>query len=730
MPKSKKSEKSSFIKKIGSAKPPELNLAKETKRGIAVVIFVAFSVLCAITLFYPAGTLGVYLRNLLVWGFGVISYLVPVLFLLVAAALGKEDLKTEGSNHFYARSIIGVILLAGSTAGLIHMVYMTPDLTAFILAGEGKAGGYLGALFAGPAAALLGGVMGTIVLVALLIIAILITFNIPLHFLSLLRYFSKQNKLPDPKLDLKINAFNDAESQGFVKETVQTKPKAPESAPKPPKIDEIDLSKLGAFIVEDRKDWKLPPFDLLDDNKQKVDSGNIEANCQVIKKTLSDFGIRVEMGEVSIGPTVTQYTFKPADGVKLSQIASLEDNLALALAARSIRMELPIPGKALVGVEIPNVVNAVVRLRDCIEAQDFISSKSNLTLAVGRDVAGKNILADLAGMPHLLVAGATGTGKSVCINSLLLSLLYRNTPQDVKFILVDPKRVELNLYNGIPHLLTPPILDSDKAINALKWAVNEMDRRYRLFSESNKRNISEFNTATQNKLPYIVIIVDELADLMSIAKVDVEKAIVRLAQLARAVGIHLILATQRPSVDVITGLIKANITTRFAFKTGSQVDSRTIIDFAGAEGLLGKGDMLIKSSDYPAPKRVQAAFVDEKEVKRVVDFLRQQAGAVIYSEEVTEKPRPGGANSHSGTEEDDPMFEQAVEQVKLAGKASTSFLQRRLGLGYNRAARIIDIMEERGIVGPANGSKQREVYGVSPQEKAEYGIEDQPDDTM
>ena len=323
---------------------------------------------------------------------------------------------------------------------------------------------------------------------------------------------------------------------------------------------------MEAITIKDRKDWKLPPFDLPDSSETVVDSGNIEANVAIIKKTLEDFGIEVEMGEVNVGPTVTQYTLRPAAGIKLSQISALQDNLALALSAHSIRMELPIPGKALVGIEVPNKSTAIVRIRDVMQTPQFVDHKSKLALALGRDVAGNPQIADLAKMPHMLIAGATGTGKSVAINSLFISLLYRNTPQDVKFIVIDPKRVELNLYNGIPHLLTPVIIDHEKAVNALKWSVAEMDRRYRMLSEAGKRNLLEYNESHGLNMPYIIILVDELADLMAVAQADVEAAIVRLAQMARAVGIHLVVATQRPSVDIITGLIKANITSRVALR--------------------------------------------------------------------------------------------------------------------------------------------------------------------
>jgi S-DNA-T family DNA segregation ATPase FtsK/SpoIIIE len=475
-------------------------------------------------------------------------------------------------------------------------------------------------------------------------------------------------------------------------------------------------------VLEERKDWKLPPFDLLDDHMTEVDSGNIEANVVIIQKTLSDFGIEVEMGEVNVGPTVAQYTLRPATGVKLSQIAGLKNDLALALAAQTIRMELPIPGKSLVGVEVPNKTSRIVGLREVLQTTDFINHGSRLAFALGRDVAGKAQITDLAKMPHLLIAGATGKGKSVALNSLIISLLYRNTPQDVKFIMVDPKRVEMTVYNGIPHLLTPPITEPEKAVNALKWAVSEMDRRYRLLAEAKKRNIAEYNATSGLPLSYIVIIVDELADLMAVAQADIEATIVRLAQMARAIGIHLVLATQSPRTDIITGLIKANITSRVAFAVGSQIESRIILDMSGAESLLGNGDMLFVSSEFNKPLRIQGAYVNDKETHKVVDFFKLQTGAVIYNDEIVERPKhtlsiPG---FDSGAGDGDEMLDAAKEEVLKAGKASASFLQRRLKVGYARAARLLDLLEEQGIIGPGEGAKPREVYGAGQREPG-YG---------
>ncbi len=719
---------------------PKLNLSAETKRGISVIVFVVLALVAVLSIAGLAGALGQQAFKFLSLVFGVMTYLVPLLLLSVAISLYKQDLENESRAHgFYWRIYLGAILLAGSIGGLVHVFYLGNQTSAFDLASEGRGGGYLGALFAAPLYRYLGFWAGSLILIALIVIGVLITFDVPLRELFKGKQPEDQEEAPAKPQALKINAMG---KEGFVAEKVLDKnPKVNENNNNQESKDKaIQTSKvnnaakgqqlqLEAITLEDRKDWKLPNFDLLDDSQTEVDSGNIEVNVAIIKKTLSDFGIEVEMGEVNVGPTVTQYTLRPNVGVKLSQIAALQNDLALSLAAHSIRMELPIPGKALVGIEVPNKSTAIVRLREVMQTNDFVNHKSKLAIALGRDVAGHPMIADLAKMPHMLVAGATGTGKSVSINSLFISLLYRNTPQDVKFIVIDPKRVELNLYNGIPHLLTPVVTENEKAVNALKWAVAEMDRRYKLLSEAGKRNIIEYNEVSGLKMPYIVILVDELADLMAVAQADVEAAIVRLAQMARAVGIHLVLATQRPSVDIITGLIKANITSRVAFAVASQIDSRTILDTSGAEKLLGNGDMLYTSAEFNKPKRVQGAYIGEKEVKKVVDFFKAQVGAVIYNEEILEKPKRSlgipGMEGEGGSDDDDPLLEEATDEVKRAGKASASLLQRRLRVGYARAARLLDIMEARGIIGPGEGAKPREVYGVvPPDEKAEYGIEE------
>jgi len=456
----------------------------------------------------------------------------------------------------------------------------------------------------------------------------------------------------------------------------------------------------------------------LEKDKGQPTSGDIKANINIIKRTLENFGIEVEMAEVSVGPTVTQYTLRPAQGVKLSRITALQNDLSLALAAHPLRIEAPIPGRSLVGIEIPNRSVILVRLRSLLERPTFKEAPSSLTFVLGRDVAGNPMFADLAQMPHLLVAGATGTGKTIALNNIIVSLLYRNFPQTLKFIMIDPKRVELISYDNIPYLLTPVITQADKAIGALHWAVGEMERRFEILQGAAKRNIDAYNKGLaaeqkDQKLSYIVIIIDELADLMATRGRDVEAAIVRLAQMSRAVGIHLVVSTQRPSVEVITGLIKANITSRMAFQVASQIDSRTILDMAGAEKLLGNGDMLFLAGNSAKPRRLQGAYLSDKEIKKVADYFRK-ISSPEYNEELVISRSAAAEKSLglglTGLETDDELYQEAKKVIVKAGKASASLLQRRLRIGYARAARLLDLLEEKGVVGPVDGAKPREVF--------------------
>ncbi len=525
--------------------------------------------------------------------------------------------------------------------------------------------------------------------------------------------------------------------------------------------------------VKNDGEWKLPPMVLLNKEDGKdIYSGNVEDNIRIIKETFSNFGITLEDGGVKIGPTVTQYSFRPAVGVKLSKIVALGDDLALALAKHPIRIEAPIPGKSLIGIEVPNEKGILVNLRRILESDVFKENEGKLPLALGKDVEGELIVEDLGTMPHLLIAGATGTGKSVCINSIILSLLFRHSPEDLKMILVDPKRVELSLYNKIPHLLSDVITDNKRVINALNWAIREMEDRYKILESVGSRDLESYNIKLKNgekrtvvdpdtgenveeplkKMPFIVIIIDELADLMATHGREVEGAIIRLAQMARAVGIHLIISTQRPSVEIITGLIKANITTRIALQVATQVDSRTILDMRGAENLLGKGDMLFLSSESPKPKRIQIPFVSESEVKRVVKFIKDQAKhfqldekedeEVEFENVVKNEKNDDNLSSESNVmktaepafnkidfadskfDKKDDLYEEAEKFVRTLEKVSASLLQRRFRIGYNRAARIMEELEEAGIVSEQEGQKPRDVLIGNNTEKQQESSDD------
>ncbi len=458
-------------------------------------------------------------------------------------------------------------------------------------------------------------------------------------------------------------------------------------------------------------------LDILDKQSAKPQNEDIKTRSQQIKKTLQNFGIDVEMKDIKVGPVVTQFSVKPAEGIKLSRITALQDDLSLALSAYPLRIEAPIPGKPYVGLEVPNKQTSIVRLKPMMESEEYTNRKNNLQIALGQDVAGKTWFADISKMPHLLVAGQTGSGKSVCLNAIIVSLLYQNQPSDLRFVMVDPKRVELTLYNGIPHLLTPVITDVPRTLNAFKWTVSEMERRYTILSKFGKRDIASYNTIAKEKMPYLVFIIDELSDIMLTAGRDVEAYIVRLTQMARAVGIHLIIATQRPSVNVITGLIKANIPARIAFSVASNTDSRTILDKAGAEKLLGKGDMLFQDPSESEPRRIQGVYISDEEVKRISLTLKENLEVPIsYQDEIVNNDTGHEINASDKTfggigdvNGDDPLYQQAVEIVYQTKKASASYLQRRLRIGFTRAARLIDLMEENGVVGPAQGAKPREI---------------------
>ncbi len=694
-------------------------LKSETKNGIVVVVVFVVAILSIFSLFGGAGSMGKAVDTGLEYLFGWGKYLFPVLLLVFGYFLSRPQ-KYELRLSTY----VGFILLIVSVVAFLHLAAV-PFERATADIQQGRGGGYVGLLLYYPLQKLMGPWASGVVIVAIAIVSLLILFDIPLKRLSGgVSIFRKiAERFREFFYKLKVNMSQDTEtetteddeepSSSFdVKEVSQEATannldqEGDATAQKP---DYRSGQQQTLPVLKKKKSAKVDlPIDLLESSNKKPTSGDIEDGKKRIQKTLENFGIEVEMGETKVGPTVTQYTLKPAEGVKLSQITTLGNDLALALAAHPIRIEAPIPGKSLVGIEVPNQAVAVVKLKELLTSSEFKKRKSPLTVALGKDVAGATWLADLDPMPHLLVAGATGSGKSVCLNSILISLLYQNTPEQLKLILVDPKRVELSVYNDIPHLLTPVVNEIDKTINALRWVVSEMDRRYELLSKSGHRDIHTYNRDNGNTMPFLVLAIDELADLMSVAANEVEAAIIRLAQMARAVGIHLVLATQRPSVDIITGLIKANITTRIAFSVASTVDSRTILDSSGAEKLLGRGDLLYISPQVSKPKRLQGAYVTDQEITRVVGHLKNQANPE-YQEAVTAKVIDKTLERDFEDLADDELLGQAKELVIKAGKASASFLQRRLRIGYARAARLLDILEEQGIIGPGDGAKPREI---------------------
>jgi len=704
-------------KKEEAQKPIEPRLKPETRHGIAVVILFTLALVFILGLFDVAGELGKFFSTILKSLFGWGKFIFPIILIIIGyLLLFPEKFRLKTTNY------LGLFLLILCYSGTFHLFVPLEESTSII--SQGRGGGYAGLVLSYPFQKIMGFWASLIVLVALLIIALLVTFNTSLKqmaqksgemggFYGKMKMFFYNLK---SKKEERVESYPERE---FTKKEILAGTKTEEEIKKPVVYKEGDKEQLEIFPEMKKKKRKLNiPIDLLDTNNTRPTSGNIEANKITIQKTLQNFGIEVEMGEVNVGPTVTQYTLRPSEGIKLSQITTLQNDLSLALAAHPLRMEAPIPGKSLVGIEVPNKSIALVSLREILDSENFKKASSPLTFALGKDVSGKPQVTNLDPMPHLLIAGATGSGKSVCINNVILSLIYANSPDDLKFILVDPKRVELTAYNDIPYLLTPVITEVDKTINALRWVVKEMDHRFHILSKTGKKNIQVYHREISDGMPYIVVIIDELADLMAVAALEVESAIIRLAQMARAVGIHLVVATQRPSVDVITGLIKANITARIAFNVASQVDSRTIIDTSGAEKLLGRGDMLFISPEISKPKRLQGSFVSDKEIERVVNFIKEKAKPE-YTEEIVEKPQPSTLGSMEDLG-DDELLAQAKEVILRAGKASASLLQRRLRIGYARAARILDLLEEEGFIGPGEGAKPREVLVGRPKTEEDF----------
>jgi S-DNA-T family DNA segregation ATPase FtsK/SpoIIIE len=779
----KKDKKERKEKKYGNNAEKRLfgEIKTETMQAVLAIICFVVALLAILAALGQGGAAGYWAYGMLDMLLGIGYYLVPLLFVM----LGISFLQSL-EKRFELSKIIGSLLFFISALGLVGLL-------------PGERGGKLGHVIAAPLLRFFEVYASTALLIAGVAISILILFeaHFTLEQLKFWKFFAKDKKnLADSakdsansikKLDEAVEnatlamTMSNSIAEKNDKEKKNTEIKAVKESKKDINEENIDDQNDRAYVwgAASMKPFTPPPLSLLETDRGRPETGDIKANANIIKRTLQNFGINVEMDEISIGPSVTRYALKPAEGVKLSRIVSLNNDLALALAAHPIRIEAPIPGKSLVGIEIPNSTKTTVGLATLLAAPEFQQSDKPLIVSLGKGVTGKSYFTNLGKAPHMLIAGATGSGKSVTIHAIITSLLFRNSPENLKFIMIDPKRVELTLYNSIPHLLTPVITDPKRAILALKWAGKEMSRRYDVLEKSKVRDIDSYHKTVAafmakaaekagknggkgkekdagiksddipESMPYIAIVLDELADIMQMYPRELESAIVRLAQMSRAVGIHLIISTQRPSVNVITGLIKANIPTRVALQVSSQIDSRTILDMPGAEKLLGSGDMLYLGGEMSKPVRLQSAFISETEVKKVVRYLANEYKDEIMGEiNITTGGASGSGTSGGGHSagsasegdgepardaifsadvessgigdslggdadfEDDEMYEGAREAVVSAGKASTSYIQRKLGIGYSRAAKLMDMLEERGVIGPANGSKPREVFGA------------------
>lgn len=731
-------KKRKSTKKSTPAKPQH-SLPAGFWSQVGAVMLILLSLLLVVSWFGVGGPVLQWIDMATVKTIGYTAYALPILLIYLAV----ETFRAEENQ-------LPVVV---KFAAVLEIVWFSGLFGLMKTASHPNSGGFVGDILNTATLKMVDSAIAVIIYLVLAFITVLfITQTSPFTVFSKLWEMIKSNTKEDDNnrsIMKKASIAQPAEEEkktdlGEIKlnagvpiiDTAKEKKSLLKKVEKPEKVNEEQ-----ALVATRDPNWEAPSLELLEKNESGADAGDTRQNAQIIHDTLSEFNIEAAMGDINVGPKVTQYTLRPPSGVKLTRITALETNIALNLAAQSLRIEAPIPGQKAVGIEVPNRKAAEVRLRSTLSSKQWAAARDPLSFGIGKDISGQVVVGELGKMPHLLIAGQTGSGKSVMINTLLCSLLYRNSPSDMKLILVDPKQVEMAPYADIPHLLTPVINEPEKTISALKWAVNEMERRYKLLAGEKIRNIKEYNKRLQSRakkiaiadengnvqehedgsMPYIVIVIDEMSDLMMMAKKDVETLIVRLAQKSRAVGIHLVLATQRPSVNVITGLIKANVPARIAFTVASQVDSITILDQSGAEKLLGQGDMLFYVTSMSKPRRIQGAWVTDDEVNKITDHLRMQM-APQYNDEVVAQPvqldGKGGVVMDL-SEGGDDKFKDAVRVVVERRKASTSMLQTRLGIGYQRAARIIEEMEERGIIGPQNGSKPRDVLISSPEELEE-----------
>ncbi|MGK0467485.1 DNA translocase FtsK [Clostridium sp.] len=741
----------------------------DTDKEIFGIILITMGILILFSIFSSSnsisGTVGSFINRVLLGILGVGAYLLPFFIIFTGTCYIVKKGKINFSKKFY-----GIILFITNTLLFIQMLTLNKYyVKGEFLQGINKIynsesvihGGIISYSIDVPMHTLFGAASSFIIFIAIYFICLILILNISLHdtFYSIKNKFiatriARKNESDELSIDnndkeeesiisnkgknefikdisskikifdsIKSNEIDDDFSEGNKDETVNnikddhvniSKEKGVSNSINQELEQEIKLNSVNA---EPNHKYDYPTVGLLNENitsmMNKNDKKELLNNANKLQETLSSFGVEAKVIQVTKGPSVTRFELQPSPGVKVSKIVNLADDIALNLASSGVRIEAPIPGKAAVGIEVPNKELSAVYLREVIESNEFLSANKNLSFGLGKDIGGNCVVSDLTKMPHMLVAGATGSGKSVCINSLIISLLYKYSPEDVKLLLIDPKVVELNMYNGIPHLLIPVVTDPKKSAGALNWAVNEMSRRYKLFANNNVRSIEGYNELVskgiaEDKLPFIVIIIDELADLMMVCANDVEEYIGRLAQMARAAGMHLVIATQRPSVDVITGVIKANIPSRISFAVSSQIDSRTILDSAGAEKLLGKGDMLFYPVGEAKPIRIQGAFVSQEEVERVVAFIKDQKAEVNYEKKIIDEIE-GSLNNKDVDADIDELLNEAIRIVVENGQASTSLLQRKLKIGYNRAARIIEQMEDRSIISGKNGSKPRDV---------------------